>query len=238
MDNATFTTLTRQAGLLREMQVVANNIANAATTGFRAEGVIFSEFVRALEDTGGSLSMARAGARVTDQGPGALRQTNGTLDLAIEGAGFFRIDTPDGPRLTRAGRFQRNTDGEVVTSTGDRLIDAGGAPVLAPAEARSIAIASDGTLTADGQPLAQIGLFLPADPARMTREDGVRFRVEGEMLPVDDPVIQQGFLETSNVEPVTQIARMIEVQRSYELGQGFLDQEDERIRTTLRTLGN
>lgn len=238
MDNATFATLTRQAGLMREMQVVANNIANASTTGFRAEGVIFSEFVRALDDAGGSLSMARAGARVTDPGAGALRQTNGTFDLAIEGPGFFQIETGDGPRLTRAGAFQRNAAGEIVTPAGDRLLDAGGAPVLAPPDARAIAIAADGTLSADGQPLAQIGLVEPADPTGMTREDGVRFRTAGALLPVAEPAIRQGFLETSNVEPVVQIARMIEVQRSYELGQGFLDQEDERIRSTLRTLGN
>jgi flagellar basal-body rod protein FlgF len=237
MDNIGYTTLNRQSGLMREMQAVANNIANLSTAGFRAEGVIFDEYIRALDETGGSLSMADAGVRMTDLGQGTLTQTGGTFDFAIEGEGFFQVETAAGPRLTRAGAFLRNAEGELVTPDGFRLLEGGGAPVFVPPDARAVTLAPDGTLSADGRPLAQIGLVMPADRNDLTREDGVRFRVAGEVVPAEGAVILQGFVEGSNVDPVGQIARMIEVQRAYEMGQGFLAREDERIRNVLTTLG-
>jgi flagellar basal-body rod protein FlgF len=238
MDAATYTTLTRQSGLMREMQAVAHNIANAATTGFRTERVIFSEFVRALDGNDPSLSMATANARFTDLGQGALSQTGGSFDFAIEGEGFFMIEGPEGPLLTRAGAFTPNGQGELATPDGLRLLDAGGAPVFIPPDARSISLAADGTLSADGRPLTQIGLFRPSNPADLFHRDGVRFDAPRGTEPVlEGSAIVQGFLESSNVDPVGQIARMIEVNRAYELGQTFLDKEDERIRAVLQALG-
>jgi flagellar basal-body rod protein FlgF len=238
MDNAIYTALTRQSGLMAEMRAVANNIANASTTGYRREGVIFSEFVHALAPGDPSLSMATANVRDTrlDQAP--LTQTGGTFDLAIEGEGFFMVEGPAGPMLTRAGAFTPSAEGELVTLDGYRLLDAGGAPVLAPVGAASIAFAADGTMSADGQPLAQIGLWLPSDSNDMRHRDGVRFEVPGGAEPViDGAVILQGYLENSNVDPIGEIARMIEIQRAYEQGQSFLEREDERIRGMIQTLG-
>jgi len=85
--------------------------------------------------------------------------------------------------------------------------------------------------------VAQLGLWQPVDQGDLAHRDGVRFAVAGEMEPVLDATILQGFLENSNVDPVSQIARMIEVQRAYEMGQGFLEREDERVRGFLRTVG-
>jgi flagellar basal-body rod protein FlgF len=237
MDNAGYTTLTRQTGLLREMQVVANNLANLSTTGFRKEGVIFAEYVHALDGGDDPLSMATAGARLTDRVQGNLTRTNGNFDFAIEGEGFFMIETPGGDRFTRAGSFTPNSEGELVTPDGNRLLDNGGAPVFVPPDARAVSLAADGTLSADGRPLAQIGLFVPVDPNGFTRESGTRFKSDSEMEPVEGVGIVQGFLEDSNVNPVVEIARMIEVQHAYELGQSFLENEDERIRSVLQTLG-
>ena len=237
MDNAGYTTLTRQAGLLREMQTVANNLANLSTTGFRKEGVIFAEHVKALEGSESSLSMATGNVRLTMQEQGALTQTNGDFDFAIEGDGFFMIETPEGQQLSRAGSFSPNGEGELVTPDGYRLLDGGGSPIFIPPSARTIAVATDGTLSADGVAQAQIGLFTPADPTDLTRQNGVRFSVNGEINPVEGSAIVQGFVEDSNVSPVVEIARMIEVQHAYELGQKFLENEDERIRGVLKTLG-
>ena len=111
----------------------------------------------------------------------------------------------------------------------------GGAPVFVPAGV-DIAIAGDGTISADGQPLGQVGLYLPADPLQLKREDGVRFDSPAGILPAENARLLQGFLEGSNVNPVLQIARMIEVQRAYELGQSFLETEDQRIRNAVKTL--
>ncbi len=234
MEAAGYTTLTRQSGLLREMQLVANNIANAATTGYRQEGLIFSEYVKRTGD-GGSVSMAYGNARNISGLQGPLNQTGGTLDLAIEGDGFFLIETPAGERLTRAGAFSLSAAGDLVTADGFRVLDAGGAPVFIPPDATGFGLSPDGTLSSDGRPLAQIGLVQPADGAVLMREDGVMFRAEGGFAPQENARILQGFLEGSNVDPIGQIARMIEVQRAYEMGQSFLEAENERVMTALDT---
>src|SRR5690606_33872324 len=137
MENAIYATLTRQAGLMREMQVVANNIANISTTGFKREGVIFSEYVAALRDAP-SLSMARASARNRDLTQGTMEQTNGTFDFAILGEGFFLIGTPEGERLSRAGHFTPGPEGELLNPDGFALLDEGGAPIVVPPGVRAV----------------------------------------------------------------------------------------------------
>lgn len=234
MESAGYTTLTRQTGLLRELQVVANNIANAATTGYRQEGLIFSEFVKQTEG-GPSLSMARGNVRMTSMLQGPLAPTGGMLDLAIEGEGFFLIETPSGERLTRAGNFTLSAQGDLVTPDGFRVLDVGGAPVFIPPDATNIGLSPDGTLSDNGRPLAQIGLVRPVDGFAMVREDGVMFRADGEIEPVEEGRIHQGFLEGANVDPIGQVARMIEVQRAYEMGQSFLDSEHERVTSALES---
>ena len=114
MDSTGYITLSRQSGLQREMQVVANNIANMATTGFRAEGVVFSEYVKSV-DQGPSLSMGQGNIGKTSLEQGGLTQTRGTFDFAIEGDGYFVVQTPLGDRLTRAGAFTPSAEGQLVT---------------------------------------------------------------------------------------------------------------------------
>ena len=234
MENAGYATLGRQSGLAREMQIVANNIANSATTGYRAEGMIFSEFVKPV-DNGASLSMGQGNVRNTSFSQGALTQTNATFDLAIEGDGFFLIETPGGERLTRSGAFSPSAEGDLVTYDGFRVLDVGGAPIFVPSGA-DIAVSTDGTLSADGNPLGQIGVVRPIDASQMVREDGVMFRADAGFEPSETARVLQGFVENSNVNPIRQLARMIEVQRAYELGQSFLESEDERVRAAMKSL--
>lgn len=235
MDASGYVTLTRLSGLRREMDLVANNIANSGTLGFKSQGAVFSEFIADL-DGGSSLSMARASAWAMNLDDGVLSQTGGTFDLAIQGHGFFQIESPDGPRLTRAGNFTPSPGGELVTPDGQRLLDAGGAPVFVPPGARAIAIAQDGTLSADGVPVGQIGLWQPVDPLSL-RYAGGNLMSTPEVEPAIGGTIHQGFVEESNVQPVTEIARMIEVQRAYEMGQSFLDAEDERMKNLIQVMG-
>lgn len=235
MDAASYTTLNRQSGLMREMGVVANNIANASTAGFRREGVVFSEYVVGL-DQDPSLSMAHASGRHVDLSQATLTMTGGSFDFAIQGDGFFLIETPQGERLTRAGAFTPNAEGELVTPDGYRLLDAGGAPIFVPPDATGVALARDGTLSTNGQPIAQVGLWQPTDPLALRHQSGTLFDA-GEVEPLENGVVLQGMIEESNVEPVSEIARMIEVQRAYELGQKFLDAEDERVRGVIQSLG-
>ncbi|MCF6233689.1 MAG: flagellar hook-basal body complex protein [Rhodobacteraceae bacterium] len=235
MGLSSYVTVSRQSGLLNEMQIIANNIANSATTGYRQEGLIFSEFVDSSQGRS-SLSMSRSQIHNTSMAQGALTQTNGSFDFAIEGEGFFLVETPAGERLTRAGSFSPSPEGDLVTMDGYRVMDAGGSPVFVPGSVEKVNVAADGTISADGQPLGQIGLFMPVDSTGMVREDGVMFRADAGFEPAENARILQGFLEGSNVSPISQLARMIEVQRSYEMGQSFLEAEDERIRNAVKTL--
>lgn len=238
MDNAFYVALTRQRGLAREMQAVANNIANASTTGFRRESVIFSEHVKRLDEAGTILSMASANARQIHFDQGVTAATGGTFDFAIEGEGFFLVQSPEGPAMTRAGSFTPNAEGELVTPDGFALLDEGGAPIAIPPGAGAIKLAPDGTLSADGAPIGQIGLVIPLNPENLSRRGAMLILAEDGTEPVEEPRILQGYLEQSNVDPITEVARMIEVQRAYEAGQSFLEREDERIRAVVQTLGN
>ena len=115
------------------------------------------------------------------------------------------------------------------------MLDAGGAPIFVPPDAGDISIASDGTISAGGRLLGQIGVVVPTDPLLLIREDGVMFKSEAGAEPTQSANVLQGFLEGANVNPISQIARMIEVQRAYEMGQSFLDAENERIRSAMKT---
>jgi len=123
-----------------------------------------------------------------------------------------------------------------VTPDGYRLLDAGGAPIFIPPDAKGVGMSADGTLSAGGQPIAQVGLWQPSDPLSLQHQSGTMFAASG-VEPAEGATVLQGMLEDSNVEPVSEIARMIEVQRAYELGQKFLDAEDERVRGVITTLG-
>lgn len=235
MESTGYITLSRQSGLQREMQVVANNIANASTTGYRAEGVIFSEYVKVV-DQGASLSMGQGNIGKTSFEQGGLTQTNGTFDFAIEGDGYFVVQTPLGDRLTRAGAFSASAEGQLVTPDGFAVLDAGRAPLFVPAGAGTLTVSSDGTLSMDGAPLGQMAVVRPLEPLEMVREDGVMFRADAGDAPAEDARILQGFVEASNVNPLLELSRMIEVQRAYEMGQSFLKTEDERVRAAVKTL--
>lgn len=234
MDTAGYTTLTRQSGLAREMQIVANNVANAATAGYREEGMIFSEYIKT--DRGEvSLSMGQGNVATTSFQQGALTGTGGSFDFAIEGEGFFLVETPAGPRLTRAGSFSPSAAGDLVTPDGYRVLDTGGAPLFVPPGGQ-IAVSPDGTVSADGAPQGQIGLVRPVEGSILLREDGVMFDAEDGFEPAVNARVLQGFIESSNVNAIGQLARMVEVQRAYELGQSFLDSEHERVRGALKSL--
>ncbi len=157
---------------------IANNIANSSTTGFRREGMVFSEYVKRAGDAP-SLSMGFGNTRVVDQLQGGLTQTGGTFDLAIEGDGFFLIDTPQGQQLTRSGAFTPGPDGTLVTDDGYHVLDARRIGDFRAADARNVAVAQDGTMSADGVPLAQVGLWQPTDPLSLKHEAGTRFSSSG-----------------------------------------------------------
>ena len=242
MDNPTYISLSRQSGLMKEMSAIANNMANANTTGFKREGAVFTEFVRAAAGTGAigndpqhSLSMGRLGAHVSHFESGGLQKTGGTLDLAIDGEGFFRIETPNGERLTRAGHFMTNAEGTMIMPSGYPVLDDGGGQIQIPQEVNILAIGGDGTISADGIEIGRVGI-VGADPTTLTRQGDNLWQATQGTNEIEFPRIVQGFVEGSNVEPVNEIARMIEVQRHYDAGQKLLELENDRIKGVLTTL--
>ena len=235
MDASGYVILSRQSGLLHQMEGIANNIANASTDGFRREGMVFSEYITRA-GAAPSVSMGYGNTRVVDLQQAGLTQTRAPFDLAIEGDGFFMIATPEGQQLTRAGSFTPGPDGTLLTDDGYQVLDGGGSAIFIPPDARNIAVAQDGTVSADGTPLGQIGLWQPTDPLSLAHTSGTRFTATS-VEPSAGGTILQGFLEASNVDPLREVAKMIAVQRAYEMGQSFMDREDERTRNLIQTLG-
>lgn len=236
MDDALYyLAINRQSGLRSELGTIANNVANIDTTGFRKQGVIFQEFVDAA-GSGQSLSMADLNLRYASALQGEVTVTGNALDLAVEGDGYFTIDDGEGVLLTRAGHFQRSETGLMVTPNGNPVLDTGGAPIFLPPDAGPITIAPDGTISADGQPIAQIAV-VTARAEGLTRVGDTAFAAKDDPEPVAVPKLRQGALERSNVNPVEEIARMIEVSRAYEQVQGLIEDEDQRIRDSITTLG-
>jgi flagellar basal-body rod protein FlgF len=234
-DNPSYVMLSRQSGLLKELRTIANNIANAQTTGFKKEGALFSEYVSALDGKDPSLSIGRLGAHYSEFAQGTLNATGGDLDVAIEGEGFFLVESANGERLSRAGHFMRNVDGLLVNPDGMPVLDEGGGQVQIPFEASKIVISPDGTISADGNAVGRLGV-VTAPQETLIREGANLWIAREGHQPVENPSVAQGYLEASNVEPVSEIARLIDVQRSYEAGQTLLEKEDERIEQVIRTV--
>lgn len=241
MDNPIYTSLSRQSGLMRELSVIANNIANSDTTGYKRESAVFSEYVQRAgqnaraEQPQNSISMGRLAAHVSHFESGAIRQTGGSLDVALDGEGFFTIETPQGERLTRAGHFLTDAQGTLVLPNGYPVLDDGGGQIQIPLEVNLLAIGGDGTISADGVEIGRLGV-VTSDPTQLSREGENLWRATAGTEPVEAPKVIQGFLEGSNVEPVNEIARMIEVQRHYDAGQKLLDMENDRIKSVVSTV--
>ena len=227
MSNSVYAALARQQGLIQEMQLVANNIANSSTTGFKSDRAIFSEFIAGTGQDTPSLSMGTLSAHAFQLDQGGLKFTGGQFDLAIQGDGFFVVETPAGERLTRAGHFLLSADGTLVDPHGHPVLGTGGNPIILPEEATTVSIAPDGTVSVDGELLDQVGVV--ATEGQLVRDSNTYFSAPDGFAPVEEPSVVQGALEQSNVSPVLEVARMIEVQRAYEAGQTLLEREDERI---------
>lgn len=228
MNNTGYVILSRQSGLTKELNAIANNIANVDTVGFRSESFLFSEYIRRLGSNDRSLSQTNSAGRFFEARPGALIKTNARFDVAIDGDGFFVVDTPRGQRLTRAGGFMLNTDNQLSTSKGYPVFGEGGSPISAPINANNVAIAPDGSISVDGAPIGKL-MIVTVEQTALAREGENLFRTDAELKPIEQPNVLQGFLEQSNVNAVLELSRLIEVQRAYELNQQLISIEDERI---------
>lgn len=238
MENSAVIAVSKQGVLRRSMNVIANNLANMNTTGFKGEKMMFVEHLvrsRGGATIGGDkLSYVRDVATARDVSEGEFKKTGNPLDLAIHGDGFFAIGTPAGERYTRNGNFQMDGEGQLVTRNGDPVLSDGGQPFFLSPEDTSIDIARDGTVSTENGVLGKVGVVTFANKQDMRLIAGGLYSSRQQATQVEDPTISQGMLEGSNVQPIVEMTRMIEVHRSYASAKKFVEKEDERIRQMVK----
>ena len=238
MELPTYVALSRLSAQQRAMDVTAVNLANAGTPGFKAERMLFSDWLsrQAGADSprgGGTVAFTQDRATYRDRTAGTLQQTGNPLDLAISGDGFFTVDTPRGPRLTRAGRFSPMADGRLGDAEGNALLDGAGPPIRLAATDIRIAVTADGTISGDGGRIGRIGVVQPADPNRMTAEGASTLRADSGTAPVAAPHLVQGSVEDSNVQPMQEMVRMMNDLREFQFVTQMVEAEDDRIQSTI-----
>ena len=235
MESPWLIAISRQVALRREMDVVANNIANVNTPAYKAERMLFSEYmVRPQKDA--PLSFVEDKGMIRDLREGQLTKTGNPLDLALSGDGFFLVETEGGQRFTRSGRFQLNADGQIVNQLGHPVLSATGQPIIIPPDATDIAIAPDGVVSADTTAVGRIGVVNFDNPRAMRREANNIYATEEAPAPVEGARVLQGMLEESNVNAIQEMTNMIEVHRAYASNQRALQDEHERMRRAIRTI--
>ncbi len=229
MENPTYIALSRQAALRRELEVVAHNIANMNTPAYKAERMVFREFLIEQDAQGAEdLSFTQDVGLARDLREGTKVSTGNDLDLSLSGDGYFVVDTAAGERYTRHGRFQLDARRQLVTGEGDPVMAVGDDPIIVPAESGKIEIAGDGTITTAGAALGKIKVVAFEDPYELKREPNSLYNSEANGRAIDRPTIIQGMLEQSNVHGVLELTRLIEIQREHQSVQHMLNRENER----------
>lgn len=232
MENTSYIALSREAALWRQMSVVANNMANANTPGFKSEQMMFTSYLAKTKSDatpfGRQLAFAQDYGVLHDTREGPLTQTGDFLDLAIHGPGYYTVDTPGGQRYTRAGHFRLDETGMVVTSTGYPVLQQNGNPiVLAPGE-QSISVAGDGTISTENGQIGQLQVSNFANEQLLQPMGDGTFQTSQTPVTVKNPSIVQGMLEESNVQPVVEMTNMLNIMRSYEGVMNMIQGEHDR----------
>lgn len=244
MENTLLVGLSRQIALRRELDVVANNVANVGTTGFKGESTLFREFLagRAREHTfpmqDQRVSMVIDRATRTDFSQGPIEHTRNTFDLAIQGEGYFTIETPQGERYTRAGSFTTNATGELVTMRGDRVLGDGG-PIQFDPQDTDVNIAADGTISTRAGERGRIRLVRFENENALQRQGENLFSASAQPENAGPATrIMQGAIEKSNVRPVIELSRMIEITRNYTNIANMMNKTDELRRDAIQRLAD
>lgn len=246
MQNAILVGVSRQAVLERELGIIANNVANVNTTGFKRESLLFKDFINpvakadAFRRPDQPVHFVIDPRSITDQAQGELDRTGNELDVALQGPGYFVVQTAQGERYTRAGSFQLNQQGELVTVNGERVLGDGG-PITFAANETQIGIGADGAVSSNLGQRGKLRIESFAENTALTKEGNNLFAApagqRGQVAPATTRVLQ-GAIERSNVKPVLEISRLIEVSRSYVSISQIVSQTAELRRTAIQQLGN
>jgi flagellar basal-body rod protein FlgF len=250
MQNALLIGLSRQTILERQLDVIANNVANVNTAGYKADNSLFEEYLTsgAHEDNfvGGDRRVSFVQDRGTfrDYSQGAAEQTKNPLDLAIDGSAFMVVQTPAGERYTRDGGFLLNNVGQLVTAGGNPVLGTGGPIVLQPTD-HDINVTPDGTITVvEGDSRTdsirgKLRLVSFPDAQKLLKEGMNLYSAgEGSAQPDAKSTVRQGFIEKSNVNAVAEMSRMIEVSRAYTQIATLLQQQSDLHKTAIQQLAD
>ncbi len=246
MDNSLLVSLSQQLAAYRAMDVIANNLANVSTPGFKRESAKFEEYVtqmRPSETQKGpqSISFVKDAGVMRDTGQGEITQTGATYDLAIAGQGFFQVQTPQGMRYTRDGHFSLDANGNLATSQGYQVQGDGGTITITPNDG-DIDIARDGSISSVvngiGNQLGKLKVVAFDDPAAMTKEGANLYSTTQTPNTPATVAVTQRALEGSNVQPVVEISHMIEVMRAYEATSNLSQSQETMMRQAIDKLGS
>jgi flagellar basal body rod protein FlgG len=228
--------------LERWQDATSQNIAASNIPGYRKREVEFSMEGAGALPTGSANGNTSQEAQFPSSRvsvsfhPGQLVGTGRELDVAIQGDGFFEVQTADGARAyTRAGSFYTNADRVLVDAQGDTILGEGGAPIQLLPDGGPLAIASDGTLSQKGQQIGRLTIQRFENPGALTPLSGGLFAANGQTPEtVDQPTLVQGSLETSNVQAVGEMVNLIQISRAYEAAQKVITSRDDLLDKTIR----
>ncbi|MGD9637716.1 MAG: flagellar basal-body rod protein FlgF [Alphaproteobacteria bacterium] len=234
MNNTLYISLSRQTALWRQLDVVANNMANMNTTAFKADNSLFSQYL--VKTPNGStpdktLAFTQDYGLVEDFSEGPMSATSNPLDVAIHGDGFFVLEGSDGETYSRDGQFKLNSDGMLVNSDNLPVLSTNNAPIFLAPNEQDIEIARDGTVSTENGEIGKIKIVAFEDNQKLTKTYGSLYATtkDNPAKEVETVNVEQGMLEQSNVQPINEITKMISLQRSYGNVQQMIDSEYERL---------
>ncbi len=214
MDTGIYIALSKEVGTLRDMDVTSNNIANMTTTGYESDNLLFTDFLTSTTPQENNVAFANDVSTYRNTAQGTMQSTGGTLDAAIEGAGYFVVQTPLGIRYTRNGNFKIGPDGNLVTSDGYAVLDDSNQPVTFDTIDRVIQIREDGTVNVDQTDRATLKIVDFDNPQLMHRLGNTLYSSDVPSKPAQNFRVLSGMLERSNVQPVTELTHMMYLSRS------------------------
>ncbi len=236
MENSLYVGLSSQVVLRNNMNIIANNVANMTTPGFRAQNLIFQEVVEDPRYMKEDISMVLDYGQYQKTDPGPISQTGNPLDVSLVGPGFMGIVTPDGVQYTRAGNFAMTAEGILVNALGMPVAGEGGGEITIPTDAQNIYIDRNGAISTDD---GQVGKLMVVEFTNEQTLDpagnGLYINEQGGQ-PAEKTTVLQGSLEGSNVQPVVEMTRMIDVLREYQAVQNIMRSEHDRMRTAIQRL--
>lgn len=238
MQSALYVSLSAQLSAEKRLTTVANNLANANTGGFRAEEVKF-EALLAKSGTS-SVAFSSSGESYISRREGAITKTDNSLDVAIQGKGFFSFATKDGVAYTRDGRLTMAVTGNLQTVDGYQVLDASGAPIRLDPEGGEPIIGRDGSIMQRGIEVGALGVFELPDTAKLSRygNSGVISSQPGAAVQVfNSTAVLQGYSEGSNVNPMQELTKLIALQRNFDSASTMVKEAEDTSMSAIRSLG-